>query len=181
MNLTSIRLPIDWSAFGLPGAFIAGGVTVTSGPRGWAWDAPPPDLDVASVPARGGTTAPGFGLDHVVLLVPDLDVVVARCAAVDLHPRKLVIVRERPTGFFLVGTLLEVVEEPSVDRSLLWGLCLETTRDLGALADDWRARGHDVGEPHPAYQEGRSIVTVRDAGAGLAVMSARVRARTSAL
>jgi len=179
MNLTCVRLPIDWAAFGLPTSFLAGGVTVTTGSRGWAWDGTPPDLGVPLVPVAGGSPAAGIGLDHVVLLVPDLDVVVARCIAADLHPRKLVIVRDRPTAFFLVGTLLEVIEESSVDRSVLWGLCLETTGDLAALAEDWRRRGHDVGDPHPAYQEGRSIVTVRDAGAGLAVMSARVRARTS--
>jgi len=179
MKLTCVRLPIDWTRFGLPAAFVASGVTVTTGPRGWAWDEAPPDLGVPTVLEAGGTPAQGIGLDHVVLLVPDLDVVVARWVAADLHPRKLVIVRERPTAFFVVGTLLEVIEESSVDRPLLWGICLETTGDLAALASRWRSAGHDVGDPHPAYQEGRSIMTVRDAGAGLAVMTARVRARTS--
>ncbi len=180
MNLTCVRLPIEWTSFGLPTSFLAGGVAITTGPRGWAWTGPTPDLGVAAVPVAGGSPVAGLGLDHVVLLVPDLDALVDRCTAAGLHPRKRVIVRDRPTAFYLVGTLLEVVEERSVDRPLLWGVCLETDDDLGALADRWRSLGHDVGDPHPAYQEGRSIVSVRDAGAGLAVMSARLRARTSA-
>ena len=175
MKIIGIRLPIDWHAFGLPDSFVVSGVVVGSGARGWAWKDRTPGLGVESVAVDDGESVPGWGLDHVVVLVPDLDDAIEVMAAASATPRKRVIVRERPTAFFLVGPLLEMIGEPSVDRALLWGIALETEAPLAAVAEAWRASGFDVSDPRPAYQEGRSIITVRDAGAGLAVMTQRER------
>ena len=173
MKITAVRFPIDWGSFGLPASFLASGVSISTGPRGWAWDGDPPDVGVPLVAPVEARSVSGLGLDHVVLLVPDLDGLIDSMARAGIEPRKRVIVKERPTAFFLVGALLEVIEEESVDQSLLWGLSLETSESLDAVVDRWREAGHDVTDPHPAYQEGREIITVRDAGAGLAVMTAR--------
>jgi len=171
--ITAISLPIDWESFELPRTFSVSGVVVMSGPRGWSWSELAPDLDVSIAPGRHAAPIPGFQLDHIVLLVPDLDRAAAGMAARDFRPLKRVIVRDRSTAFFLAGTLLEVIEEPTVDRPSLWGLALQTAEPLGSLVERWRALGHDVSDPRPAYQQGSQIVTVRGAGAGLAVMSLR--------
>lgn len=171
--ITAVRLPIDWVSFDLPASLLVSGVVVGSGRRGWAWRGVAPDLGVPPAPLGEGVPVPGLALDHIVVVVPDLDRAVRGMAAADIGPRRRAIVKERPTAFFLVGILLEVVEEPTVDTALLWGLSLETEEPLAAVVERWRAAGHDVSEPRPAYQPGRSIITVRDAGAGLAVMSPR--------
>jgi len=173
MRLTAVHLPIDWESFGLPRRLRAGGVVIARGERGWAWDGPAPDLGFRIVPVEEAEPVPGWGLDHVVALVPDLDDTKAAMARSGLEPRRRVIVRDRPTAFFLAGTLLEVIQEPTVDRPLLWGIALDTEEPLEEVAERWRTFGHDVSDPRPAYQQGRSIISVRDAGAGLAVMSQR--------
>jgi hypothetical protein len=171
--LTTLRLPVDWNGLGFPDPFSVGRVTVASGNRGWAWTGAVPDLGVSEVPNVTGAAVPGWGVDHIVLLVPDLDdtVAVIETAA---HPvRKRVEVKGRRTAFFLVGPLLEVIEESSVDRPLLWGIALETATPLSDLAARWRSTGHEVTDPRPAFQEGREIITVGSIKAGVAVMTPR--------
>jgi hypothetical protein len=175
MRITVVRLPIDWESFGLPASFTASGVLLTSGPRAWAWEGVAPRLHIRAAPDGDGTVVPGWGLDHVVVLVPDLKGAVEVMTAAGLEPRKRMLVRERPTAFFLAGVLIEVIEETTVDGALLWGLALETSEPLESVANRWAAAGHEVTGPRPAYQRGRSILTVRDAGAGLAVMTLRER------
>ena len=171
--LATLRLPVDWNGLGFPDPFSVGRVTVCSGDRGWAWTDRAPDVGVASVPIVDGLPASNWDIDHVVLLVPDLDHAVELIEAADHPVRRRVEVRGRRTAFFLVGTLLEVVEEESVGRPLLWGVALETVTPLSDLAGRWRSAGHDVTEPRPAFQEGREIITVGHTGAGVAVMTPR--------
>ena len=169
--LATIRLPVDWNGLGFPDPFAAGRVSVCSGARGWGWSDRAPDLGVAAVPIVAGLPAPNWDIDHVVLLVPDLDHAVALIEAAHHAVRRRIEVSGRRTAFFLVGTLLEVVEEESVDRPLLWGVALQTDTSLADLAAIWRSTGHDVTDPRPAFQEGRDIITVGHTGAGVAVMT----------
>jgi len=172
--LTTVRLPVDWNELGFPETFVTGGVTIASGSRGWSWSGGAPEIEVPVIRPLTGLAAPNWGIDHVVLLVPDLDPAVDSIAAAGHSVRRRVEIRGRRTAFFVVGTLLEVVEEASVDRPLLWGIALESATPLADLADAWRAGGHHVTGPRPAFQHGREIITLPDAGAGVAVMSPRI-------
>ena len=178
--LATVRLPVDWNGLGFPDPFSLGRVTISSGSRGWAWTDRAPDLGVPSVPIVDGLPATSWDIDHVVLLVPDLDHAVDLVEAAGHAVRRRVEIKGRRTAFFLVGTLLEVIEEESVDRPLLWGVSLESDTPLADLAENWRALGHDVTDPRPAFQEGRQIITIGHTGVGIAVMSPRkVESRTA--
>lgn len=172
--ICGIRLPIPWPDLGFPAAVRFGPVTVSTGSRAWSWDPVVPDLDVrdAGTPPQADSVE-GWGIDHVVLLVPDLDAAGAAIRAVAGESRRRETIRGRDTAFWLVGTLLEVVEEASVDRPLLYGLSLTVDRQLVEIAEAWRSRGLDVSDPRPAFQTGRRILTVRGLDAGLAVMDER--------
>ena len=173
--ITGIRLPVPLSGLGFPAPLQVGGVTVWEGSRAWAWSTDPPDLAIRDAGTPPPGTAHGtWGIDHLVLLVADLDEAAAALEPAAGSARVFREVRGRPTGFWLVGTLLEVVEETSVDRPLLYGVSLETDEQLVEVADRWRAAGFDVAGPREAFQPGRSIITVGGLRAGLAVMSARV-------
>jgi hypothetical protein len=112
----------------------------------------------------------GWDLDHVVLMVPDLEQAVAKLGDIGVSPRLRMQVRGRPAAFFRVGPLLEVIESP-VRAPALYGVALVTEEPLEVVALRWRSRGRDVSDPRPAIQPGRRIISVRDTEAGLAVMS----------
>lgn len=171
--LSTLRLPVDWNGLGFPDPFSLERLTIGSGDRAWGWTSPPPALGVATVSILDGVPVADWGVDHIVLLVPDLDQAVEAIEAAAHPVRKRVEVRGRRTAFVLVGPLLEVIEEASVDRPLLWGIALETVSPLSELAERWRSDGHEVTDPRPAFQEGREIITVGSAKAGVAVMSPR--------
>jgi len=178
--LATVRLPVDWNGLGFPDPFSLGRVTITSGERGWAWTDRAPNLGVPSVPIVEGLPATNWGIDHVVLLVPDLDHAVDTVESSGHAVRRRVEIKGRRTAFFLVGPLLEVIEEESVDRPLLWGVALESETPLAELAETWRGSGHDVTDPRPAFQEGREIITLGHKAVGVAVMSPRkVESRTA--
>lgn len=117
------------------------------------------------------------GVDHVVAFTPALERTVAVLEAAGLDLRR---VREQPTpagaprqAFFRLGaTILEVVQQPKEaipaggeDRpAFFWGLAL-LAPDLDATL---AALGGLAGEPRPAVQSGRRIVTLRRS-AGLAL------------
>ncbi|HEX9259150.1 MAG TPA: VOC family protein, partial [Acidimicrobiales bacterium] len=124
-------------------------------------------------PAPTAATADPLGvtcIDHLVVMTPDLDRTVA---AVEGHlglPCRRV--REAGGGvvqaFFRMGeVVLEVVTSPQVPdgSARFWGITF-TVRDLDAAAA--RLGPERAGEPKPAVQPGRRIVTVRKA-AGLAI------------
>jgi len=141
----------------------------------------PGDLpdDVDGVLIRSGEVADGidqpngaFEIDHVVVMTDSLE---RTSAAIEeglgLEQRR---VRETPTvrqGFHrfddqgvVRGCIIEVVENPRVEQPALWGLVVNV-RDLDEFVS---TAGDQVGEPKPAVQPGRRIVTVRGS-AGLAI------------
>ncbi|HEY5976349.1 MAG TPA: hypothetical protein VIT85_00715 [Solirubrobacterales bacterium] len=145
------------------------------------------DLDglptsVSAGPVSAPSTHPNgvTGLDHVVVISPDLDRTVAALEEAGLDLRRI---REEPTpagaprqAFFRLGEpILEVVQAPpeAIERNggpggpaFFWGLAL-IAPDLDASVD---AIGEGAGEPRDAVQPGRRIATLkRSAGLALPV------------
>lgn len=143
---------------------------MTSGEPGWAWSGAPPDLGISECDELPGLPAGGWGLDHVVVLVPDLDGALRSFADIGIEPRLRVVARGRPAAFFRAGTAIEVLESP-VRAPAIFGVALVTEEPLEVLALRWRAMGREVTDPQPAQQPGRRILTVRSVEAGLAVMT----------
>ncbi len=169
-TLTTIRIPLDFASFGLPSPLQTGATCLVAGEPGWAWQGQAPDLAVPLVDAAAGETAEGWDLDHVVLLVPDLDETIATVSGPLGRPRLKTEVQGRPTAFYRVGPVLEVIESP-VRAASLFGIALVTEDPLEETAIAWRERGHWVTDPQPAIQPGRTIFTVKGTQAGFAVMS----------
>jgi hypothetical protein len=169
-RLAAVRLPIPWDEFGFPNPLQMDVTVLATGPVAWAWTREAPDLGVAACAEVAGSPAGGWGLDHVVVLVPDLAAAVERLAAIGAPPRLTMEVRGRPTAFCRVGPLLEVIESP-VRAAAIYGVALVTDEPLEVVVLRWRAAGRDVTDPRPALQPGRRIFTVRALEAGLAVMS----------
>ena len=169
-SLTALSLPIPWAGFGFPDPLQTRSTTLAYGDIGWSWEPVPPAFHIAECATRPGTPVPGWDLDHVVLLVPDLEMAVATFLELELSPRLRIEIRGRPTAFFRVGPLLEVIESP-VRAPALFGIALVTEEPLEVVALRWRAMGRDVSDPKPAIQPGRRVLTVRDVEAGLAVIS----------
>ena len=170
-RLTSLRLPIDWTIFGWPASPSLGGITLVTGDPAWGWDpsAPAFPTDVHQPP--DGDDVADFTIDHVVYLVPELEVAVATLGRAGLAPRLRMPVGGRPAAFFRAGPVLEVIETP-VREGSLYGIALSTSESLEAIAISWKALGLSVGTIKPAIQKGRRIMTVHDLDAGFAVMSA---------
>ena len=169
-SLVGIRLPIPWEMCGLPNPLATRSTVLTTGDPGWRWSGPPPALGVAGSDQVSGTAATGWDLDHVVVLVAELDEAVAALVEIGRPPRLRMEVKGRPTAFFRVGTLLEVIQSP-VRSAALYGVALVTEEPLEVVALRWRALGLEVTDPRPAIQPGRRIFTVGALEAGLAVMS----------
>lgn len=169
-TITTIQLPIPWVTFGFAARLQTRSTCLVDGSPAWAWDSDPPHLGIPETAAAWGEPSDGWDLDHVVLLVPNMSDALATMAETLGAPRLLTNVKRRPTAFFRVGPLLEVVESP-VRAAALFGVALVTTESLEAVVLSWRSRGLDVTDPKPAIQPGRRIFTVRGTAAGLAVMS----------
>lgn len=172
--LTALSLPIPWRELGFPDPLQTRTTALTSGDIGWAWEPHRPSFPVPDCGPRRGTTAAGWDLDHVVLLVPEIEDAVSVIRGVGPAPRLRVDVRARPTAFFRVGPVLEVIQSP-VRAPVIFGVALVTEEPLEVVALRWRSLGRDVSDPEPAIQQGRRILTVRDVEAGLAVMSPEVQ------
>ena len=170
-TLTTVRLPIAWPEFGFPHRLQAGPTClVGSGDPAWAWEGAAAPLGIASCPPATGTTVDGWTTDHVVVLTPSVEEAITRLGTIGLAPRLRMPVQGRPTAFFRVGPVLEVIEAP-VRASAIFGVALVTHESLEAVALRWRSLGHEVTDPRPAIQPARRILTVRGLQAGLAVMS----------
>ena len=169
-TLTTLQLPLPWEEFDLPSPLRTRSTTLVDGPPAWDWDGAAPDFPVAQCAAAHGTIAAGWDLDHVVLLVPELEAAVASMTDLGEAPRLRTTVNNRPTAFYRVGPLLEVIESP-VRQASLYGLALVTEEPLELVVLRWRSLGRDVTDPRPAIQPGRRIFTVRAVEAGFAVMS----------
>ncbi len=168
-SLAGVRLPIDWSAFGFPSAWAAGDTVVCEGRVAWAWTGTAPDFGIAAFSAADPPPVRGWSVDHVVLLVPGIDDAVAELQAAGAELRLRMEVRGRPTAFFRVGTVLEVIET-GVTVPGLYGVALATAEPLGAVVGRWRSAGHDISDIRDAIQPGRQIFTVRGLESGLVVM-----------
>jgi hypothetical protein len=169
-TLTTLRLPIPWDEFDLPSPLQTRSTTLVEGPPAWKWEGGTPKFPIERCEEAEGDAADGWDLDHLVLLVPDLEAAVTTMADIGEAPRLRMSVKDRPTAFFRVGPLLEVIESP-VRRPSLYGVALVTQDPLEVVALEWRSMGRDVTDPRPAIQPGRRIFTVRAIEAGLAVMS----------
>ena len=168
--LTTVSLPIPWHSLDFPDPMQLASTAVTEDAVGWAWDAGAPSWSIEACAELQGQPVPGWGLDHVVVLVPDLEEAASDLDLIGLAPRLRMEVSGRPAAFYRVGTVLEVIESP-VRAPSLYGLALVTEEPLDVLALRWRSMGRDVSDPQPAIQAGRRILTVTDTEAGLAVMS----------
>lgn len=169
-KLTALRLPLPWDEFDLPNPLQTRSTTLLEGPHAWAWDGDEPGFPIENCMTAAGTPADGWDLDHVVLLVADLADAIAEMATIGEAPRLRIEVKGRPTAFFRVGPVLEIIQSP-VRQASLYGVALVTEEPLEVLALRWRSLGRDVTEPRDAIQPGRRILRVRATEAGLAVMS----------
>ncbi|MDJ0952671.1 MAG: hypothetical protein QNJ81_03225 [Acidimicrobiia bacterium] len=169
-TLTTIRIPLDFASFGLPSPLQTGAICLVPGEPGWAWEGEAPVLGIPLVDQEAGETAAGWDLDHVVVLVPDLDETITALSGALGGPRLRAEVQGRPTAFYRVGPVLEVIESP-VRAASLFGIALVTEHPLEETALAWRELGHWVTDPQPAIQPGRTIFTVKGTQAGFAVMS----------
>ncbi len=170
MRLVGVRFPIPWASFGLDAPFSARGTVVDEGPVAWAWEGETaPDFGIGSFAPPEASAVEGWQVDHVVLLVPSIEEAVADLVGAGCDLRLRMEVRGRPTAFFRVGTVLEVIET-TVPVPGLYGLALATGEPLEEVAERWRAAGHDVSDPRDAIQPGRRIFTVRSLESGLVVM-----------
>jgi len=169
--LVGARLPIRWRDLGFPDRWQAGAVVLEFAERpAWSWSEGTPRLTVPTFAVTPASIEPGWAVDHVVVLVADLDRAVAAFTAVGLAPRLRMRVSGRPAAFFRAGPVLEVVESP-VRETALYGVALVAEEPLGAVALRLRSLGIEVDDPRPATQPGRRIMSVRNLGAGLAIMS----------
>lgn len=169
--LVTLQLPIPWDSLDLPPVPVLGSTTLLDGDEpAWGWSGRPPGFGIPTADAAVGEPVPGWEVDHVVLLVPELGAAKAAMEAIGRPARLSMEVRGRPAAFFRVGPVLEVIESP-VRAPALYGVALATDEPLEVLTLRWRALGFDLSEPRPAIQPGRRIVTVRGLKAGLAVMS----------
>ncbi len=169
-TITALSFPIPWVEFGFPDPLQTRSTALTYGDIGWFWESATPGFPIPSCGPMTGEPVRGWDLDHVVMLVPDIDEAIATLDELDLRSRLRIDVRGRPTAFFRVGPLLEVIESP-VRAPALYGVALVTEEPLQVVALRWRSRGRDVSDPKPANQAVRRIITVRDVEAGLVVMS----------
>lgn len=168
--LTAIQLPIAWNSFDWPEVPSLGGVALTTGDPRWSWAPSAPALPILTMEAPEATTIADFTIDHVVLLVPHLDVAIGTFDRIGLAPRLKMQVGDRPAAFFRAGPVFEVIESP-VRQASIYGLAVTFERSLESLALAWKARGLSVGTVKEAIQPGRKIMTIHDLDAGFAVMS----------
>ena len=169
-SIAGLQLPIDWTSLGWPAMPILGSITLATGDPKWAWTDSAPALAIHVFEPAVGHTVQDMTVDHIVVLVPDLDVSIGKFSRVGLEPRLRMTVQERPAAFFRAGPVIEVIESP-VRQASLYGIALTSEIPLETMSLKWRSRGLEVGEIRPAIQPGRRIMTIRDLDAGLAIMS----------
>lgn len=169
-SIGAVQLPIDWTAFGWSESPRFGEVTLTTGDPKWSWNDAAPALPIHVFETAPGSPVESFDVDHVVVLVPDLDGAAASFSHVGLEPRLRMKVGGRPAAFFRAGPLIEVIESP-VRQASIYGLALSTDLSLETVSLEWASRGLTLGEIKPAIQQGRRIMTVHSIEAGFALMS----------
>lgn len=138
---------------------------------------PTTGADAATDPPQAPLHPNGVtGIDHVVLMTPDLVRTTGALAAIGLDPRRT---RDAEMGgqpvrqvFYRLGAVIvEVVGTPDAagdGPSRIWGIT-HTVADLDATAEFLGGR---VGRVKDAVQPGRRITTLRHHDAGLSVATA---------
>jgi hypothetical protein len=157
---------LGWSLRGTPAARLAAGVL--DGVPTTASEAPP----VEPAPHPNGAQ----GIDHVVLLTPNLPRTIAALDGIGLSPRG-----ERDSDtygapmrqvFFRLGeVILELIGQPDSEGEGdpgFFGLAI-TVADLDATAG---LLGEHLGQVKDAVQEGRRIATLRHRDLGMSVATA---------
>ena len=147
------------------------GVTLTTGDPKWTWNPSAPAFEIHTMPPHDGEPVDGVSVDHVVLLVPELEAATNTLGRAGLVPRLTMEVGGRPAAFFRAGPVLEVIESP-VRTASIYGIAVTTADPLETLALHWKSRSLSIGPIKKAIQPGRRIFTVHDLDAGFAVMSA---------
>jgi hypothetical protein len=169
-TLTAIQLPIDWALFDWPGIPSLGDVALTTGDPKWSWTPSAPALPIHTMDVPEATAVVGFTIDHLVLLVPDLDDTISTFDRIGLMPRLKMQVGGRAAAFFRGGPVIEVIESP-VRQASIYGIAVTAEQSLESLSLSWKAKGLAVGSVKDAIQPGRRIMTVHNLDAGFAVMS----------
>jgi len=169
-SIAGLQLPIDWTTLGWPISPDLGGITLETGDPKWAWTGPAPALSIHIFEPTVGDPVAMMSIDHIVVLVPDLDGAVGRFSRAGLEPRLRMNVRDRPAAFFRAGPVIEVIESP-VRQASLFGVAITSEIPLETISLEWKSRGLTVGTIRPAIQPGRRIMSIRDLDAGLAIMS----------
>jgi len=175
-SIAGLQLPIDWTSLGWSASPDLGGITLETGDPKWAWTGRAPALSIHIFEPTIGDPVAMMSVDHIVVLVPDLDRAIGKFSRAGLEPRLRMKVRNRPAVFFRAGPVIEVIESP-VRQASLFGIAVTSEIPLETLSLEWRSRGLDVGPIRPAIQPSRRIMTIRDLDAGLAVMSPDREAR----
>jgi hypothetical protein len=186
-SLVAVELadePGLWEALGFAvrdGAAELGGVRIRLGAPsrgivGWSIHGLPPTQDLDGLPTTPVPTLPqpnpvahpngATGLDHVVVTSPDFDRTATALEAVGMPLRRIRDAGGFRQGFRRLGpAILELVEAsgaPADEPARFWGLVV-IVADVDELK---RNLGDVVGDPKPAVQPGRRIVTLRQS-AGL--------------
>ncbi|MEN8239634.1 MAG: hypothetical protein ABFR53_10570 [Actinomycetota bacterium] len=177
-TIAALQLPIEWGILGWPDNPRLNDVALATGDPKWAWNPAAPAFAVPAMEEPESVDVPGFSVDHVVLLVPVLDVAIGRFDNIGLSPRLRMLVQDRPAAFFRAGPVIEVIESP-VRQSALYGIAVTAEESLESLSLAWKAKGLNVGDVKDAIQPGRRIMTVHDLDAGFAVMSPDGATRTN--
>ena len=169
-SIAGLQLPIDWTTLGWPVTPDLGGISLETGDPKWAWTGSAPALSIHVFEPSPGNHVEMMSIDHIVVLVPDLDRAIGRFSRAGLEPRLRMNVRDRPAVFFRAGPVIEVIESP-VRHASLFGVAITSEIPLETLSLEWKSQGLDVGTIRPANQPGRRIMSIRDLDSGLAVMS----------
>lgn len=193
--LTALRIadpPEPWAALGFAVAedgFSLGGVRVELSPGAgggivsWALDGVAGLRAIDGLPTESAPVGAlanlshdngAIGIDHVVVITPNLDRTAQALAAAGLELRRIRQSDRGRQGFRRLGpVILELVEAsslPASEPARFWGLVVVVS-DLDALAQRLGAR---LGRPRAAVQPGRRIATLRSAagiGPALAFMT----------
>ena len=181
VDLAGVRVRLVGRADAGPGGIVGwtlAGVAAADGsldglPTALVGDEPAPGPDGSVPPHPNGCT----GLDHVVVLTPDLDRTLAALDAAGLDLRRI---RDTTSygspmrqAFFRLGpVILEVVSGdtgsgvPAADAPASWfGLAI----DVADLDETAAVLGEGLGSIRDAVQEGRRIATLRHRPLGLSV------------
>jgi hypothetical protein len=140
-TMIGLSLPIPWSEFGFPDPFQTTNTALSFGDIGWSWEPKAPALPILASDRTVGESITGWDLDHVVLLVPEIEDAVRRLEDIGLAPRLRMEVRGRPTAFFRVGPLLEVIESP-VRAPAIYGVALVTEEARAATCRSQNRRSN---------------------------------------